>query len=101
MPASGAPGSILYGVNLVHERLTSDPPASYYAPELTQFPLRMSEYVWQSGDDPDPRPRKRNDDLLDADRYMHELLQQLPRPFRSQSIPITFIRRSRPARYLE
>ena len=61
----------------------------------------MNEYVWQSGDDPDPRPRKRNDDLLDADRYMHELLQQLPRPFRSQSIPITFNRRSRPARYLE
>ena len=101
VPASGAPGSILYGVNLVHERLACDPPASYYAPELTQFPLRMSEYVWQSGDDPDPRPRKRNDDLLDADRYMHELLQQLPRPFRSQSIPITFNRRSRPARYLE
>ena len=45
----------------------------------------MSEYVWQSGDDPDPRPRKRNDDLLDADRYMHELLQQLPRPFRTQT----------------
>ena len=101
VPASGAPGSILYGVNLVHERLACDPPASFYTPELTQFPLRMNEYVWQSGDDPDPRPRKRNDDLLDADRYMHELLQQLPRPFRSQSIPITFNRRSRPARYLE
>ena len=80
VPASGAPGSILYGVNLVHERLTSEPPYSFYTPELTQFPLRMGEYVWQSGDDPDPRPRKRNDDLLDADRYMHELLQQLPRP---------------------
>ncbi|MCY3733788.1 MAG: hypothetical protein OXG42_05865, partial [Chloroflexi bacterium] len=80
VPAAGNPGSVLYGLNLVHERVTSDPPTSFYMPELTQFPLRMGEYVWeQREDDPDPKPRKRNDDLLDADRYMHELLQQIPR----------------------
>ncbi|MDE2988444.1 MAG: phage terminase large subunit [Chloroflexota bacterium] len=102
VPASGTPGSILYGVNLVHERLTSEPPYSFYTPELTQFPLRMSEYVWQSGDDPDPRPRKRNDDLLDADRYMHELLQQLPRPFRTQTFRLFPEQpRRRARRYLE
>ena len=78
-PAAGGPGSVLYGINLVHERVASDPPTSFYVPELTQFPLRMSEYVWeQREDDPDPKPRKRNDDLLDADRYMHELLEQTP-----------------------
>ena len=80
VPAAGSPGSVLYGVNLVHERVASEPPTSFYMPDLTQFPLRMSEYVWeQREDDPDPKPRKRNDDLLDADRYMHELLQQVPR----------------------
>ncbi len=89
VPASGAPGSVLYGVNLVYEYLAADPPVSFYTPELTQFPLRMSEYVWQTGDDPDPRPRKRHDDLLDADRYMHELVQQLPRPFRPRRIKNT------------
>ncbi len=89
VPASGAPGSVLYGVNLVYEYLAADPPVSFYTPELTQFPLRMSEYVWQTGDDPDPKPRKRNDDLLDADRYMHELVQQLPRPFRPRRIKNT------------
>ena len=97
VPASGAPGSILYGVNLVHERLASEPPASFYVPELTQFPLRMSEYVWQSGDDPDPRPRKRNDDLLDADRYMHELLQQIPRSTRLPEVIIKHAPLGQPA----
>ncbi len=83
VPAAGNPGSVLYGVNLVHEPLAADPPASFYTENLTCFPKRMQEYVWQTGDDPDPKPRKRNDDLLDADRYMHELLQQVPRPARS------------------
>ena len=76
VPASGAPGSVIYGVSLVADRLTADPPTSYYTPELTKFPKRMTEYVWQTGDDPDPRPRKKNDDLLDADRYLHELAQK-------------------------
>ena len=97
VPASGTPGSVLYGVNLVYEYLAADPPVSFYTPELTQFPLRMSEYVWQSGDDPDPRPRKRHDDLLDADRYMHELLQQAPRPVRPHWINLDFPPFGRPA----
>ncbi|MDE2745068.1 MAG: phage terminase large subunit [Chloroflexota bacterium] len=101
VPASGAPGSILYGVNLVHERLASDPPRSFYLPELTQFPRRMSEYVWQSGDDPDPKPRKQNDDLIDADRYMHELLQQVPRPFRRRRVQIVQPPLGRDARWRE
>ena len=86
VPASGAPGSVLYGVSLVHDSLAADPPTSYYTPNLTQFPLRMSEYVWQTGDDPDPKPRKKHDDLLDADRYMHELFQQAPPPFKFDTI---------------
>ena len=77
-PAAGSPGSVAYGLSLVHDRLAADPPTSFYTSELTQFPLRMSEYVWQAGDDPDPRPRKKNDDLLDADRYLHELAAQRP-----------------------
>ena len=88
-PAAGSPGSVLYGVNLVHERVASEPPTSFYMPDLRQFPLRMSEYVWeQREDDPDPKPRKRNDDLLDADRYMHELLQQVPRTTKGPEIVI-------------
>ncbi|MCY4618570.1 MAG: phage terminase large subunit [Chloroflexi bacterium] len=80
VPAAGNPGSVLYGINLVHEPLAAEPPASFYTENLTSFPKRMQEYVWQTGDDPDPKPRKKNDDLLDADRYMHELLQQVPHP---------------------
>jgi len=101
LPAAGTPGSVLYGVNLVHERLASDPPTSFYLPKLTQFPRRMSEYVWQSGDDPDPKPRKQNDDLLDADRYMHELLQQVPRPFRRRQVQIVQPPLGRDARWRE
>ena len=89
VPAAGNPGSVLYGVNLVHERVASEPPTSFYMPDLTQFPLRMGEYVWeQREDDPDPKPRKRNDDLLDADRYMHEVLQQVPRSTKGPEIMI-------------
>ena len=79
---------MLYGVNLVHEPLAAEPPASFYIENLTSFPKRMQEYVWQTGDDPDPKPRKTNDDLLDADRYMHELLQQVPTPARRPGIRI-------------
>ena len=97
-PAAGTPGSVEYGIALVHDRLTADLPASYYTPDLTQFPLRMSEYVWQSNDDPDPKPRKKNDDLLDADRYMHELAQKASRPTRRVAIVTPYV--GRPAPYL-
>ncbi|MDE2966514.1 MAG: phage terminase large subunit [Chloroflexota bacterium] len=75
VPSRGGAGSVHYGLTLVADRLSADPPTSFYTPDLIQFPRRMSEYVWdQREDDPDPRPRKKNDDLLDADRYMHELI---------------------------
>ena len=99
VPASGAPGSVLYGVSLVHDRLAADPPTSFYTPNLTQFPKRIQEYVWQSGDDPNPKPRKRHDDLLDADRYMHELLQQVTARTRPPNFEIVFARRGRAARW--
>ena len=41
---------------------------------MSVFPSRMREYQWdQSATDHSPKPKKRNDDLVDADRYMHEL----------------------------
>ena len=81
-PSTGGPGSVNFGISLVHERFAHDPPTSFYTPNLTQFPKRVSEYVWAlSEDGAEPKPRKRNDDLLDADRYMHEHVQQAPRPF--------------------
>ena len=44
---------------------------------MQHFPKRILEYLWNHNDaDPEPKPRKRDDDLLDADRYMHELIQQ-------------------------
>ncbi|MCY3569401.1 MAG: hypothetical protein OXH38_12280 [Chloroflexi bacterium] len=62
----------------------------------------MSEYVWeQREDDPDPRPRKRNDDLLDADRYMHELVESIPRPVRPGSIRLPQFQYGRVARWSE
>ena len=102
VPAAGNPGSVLYGINLVHEPLAADPPASFYTENLTSFPKRTQEYVWQTGDDPDPKPRKRNDDLLDADRYMHELLQQVRTPARSTAhLQIVAKPRGRDARWRE
>ncbi len=80
VPSQGGPGSVNYGIALVHDRLAQDPPTSFYTPNLTLFPKRISEYVWDHReDDPDPKPRKRYDDLLDADRYMHELIEQSTR----------------------
>ena len=78
-PSAGGPGSVNYGISLVHDGFADDPPSSFYIPQLTQFPKRVGEYVWEHRqDDPDPKPRKRHDDLLDADRYMHELLARIP-----------------------
>ena len=74
MPSKGGPDSVNWGIALVQQRLNGDPPSSYYAPSMSAFPVRMREYQWdQSTTDHSPRPKKRNDDLVDADRYMHEL----------------------------
>ena len=87
-PSQGGPGSVNYGISIVHDRLAHEPPTAFYAPYLKQFEKRISEYVWEHReDDPDPRPRKRHDDLLDADRYMHELLQMSPPQPLNQSLP--------------
>ena len=76
-PSKGGPDSVNWGVSLVQQRLNGDPPSAYYSASMSQFPERMLDYHWdQTGSGPAdhaPRPVKRNDDLLDADRYMHEL----------------------------
>ncbi len=77
-PSRGGPGSVHQGIGLVQERLSNDPPTSFYTPELVQFPRRMREYQWRDPRAANPQPRDRDDDLLDADRYCHELAQ--PRP---------------------
>ncbi|MXX81832.1 MAG: hypothetical protein F4Y69_12515 [Chloroflexi bacterium] len=77
VPSKGGPDSVSWGISLVQQRLNGDPPSSYYTPGMTQFAARIREYQWdRSAPDHAPRPLKRNDDLLDADRYMHELVVQ-------------------------
>jgi len=56
-------------------------PGSFYIPELTTWEEDMRQYQWPPSDDgvdtpANRKPVKRNDDLLDADRYMHEPLDQ-------------------------
>ncbi|MDE2892283.1 MAG: phage terminase large subunit [Chloroflexota bacterium] len=75
----GGEGSVSWGISLVQEGLAAEPPRSFYTANLRRFPGRMREYRWESNAGGNPKPVKRNDDLLDADRYMHELLQQVPR----------------------
>ncbi len=78
-PSRGGPDSVSWGISLVQQRLNGDPPSSYCTPGMIQFPLRMREYQWdRSAPEHAPRPRKRNDDLLDADRYMHEFSLSMP-----------------------
>ena len=77
-PSHGGPHSVNAGIELVQRRLRwaeNGQPRSYYTPSLRQFPERMLEYRWTShseNDSPIPRPAKQRDDLMDADRYMHE-----------------------------
>ncbi len=80
VPSKGGPDSVNWGIALVQQRLNGDPPSAYYTPAMDKFPGRMREYQWdQSTTDQSPKPKKRNDDLLDADRYMHEIATQQPR----------------------
>ncbi len=73
-PSRGGPDSVSWGISLVQQRLNGDPPSSYYTPPMSQFPRRMREYHWDERPrDGAPRPSKVDDDLVDADRYMHEL----------------------------
>ena len=95
-PSRGDSGSVEWGIGLVSERLAGDAPMSYYAPTLTQFPLRMREYQWERPDDAQPQPKKRNDDLLDADRYCHELAVRQPVTFSQVEIVTPVRGRSAP-----
>ncbi len=78
VPSRGGEGSVNWGISLVQERLAADPPRSYYVPQLVRFPERMREYRWNLREGGEPKPVKRRDDLLDADRYLHELAQEKP-----------------------
>ena len=90
LPSKGGPDSVNWGISLVQQRLNGDPPSGYYTPTMANFPTRMREYQWSQesgtsesadGSSPQsPKPRKRNDDLMDADRYMHELTVRKPGP---------------------
>lgn len=82
-PSKGGPKSVEWGISMVGRRLDTDAsgfPGSFYLPSLEKFPERMRAYRYKedSGDDNKPvqrDPIKRNDDLVDADRYMHENLE--------------------------
>lgn len=98
VPSKGGPDSVNWGISLVQQRLSADPPKSFYAPTMERFPERMREYQWtRTRTDQSPKPRKRNDDLIDADRYMHELA--VPRPRRRRPILIVAPPPGRPARW--
>ena len=76
-PSRGGPDSVNWGIALVQQRLNGDPPSSYYSPTMTRFPQRMREYQWdRKTTEHTPKPKKQHDDLVDADRYMHELANQ-------------------------
>lgn len=100
VPSKGGPDSVNWGISLVQQRLSQDPPGSYYTPSMNRFPERMREYQWdlKSGEQ-SPKPKKVNDDLLDADRYMHELT--ILKPFRIGTAVITTGPRGQIARYLD
>ncbi len=78
-PSQGGPGSVHVGIALVQQLLDPQNPRSFYIPSLTQFPLRMRDYRWSQRHDHNPEPHRKNDDLLDADRYLHELANLSPR----------------------
>ena len=90
LPSKGGPDSVNWGISLVQQRLNGDPPSGYYTATMANFPIRMREYQWSQesgtsesadGSSPQsPKPSKRNDDLMDADRYMHELTVRKPGP---------------------
>ena len=79
-PSQGGPDSVNWGISLVQQRLDAEPPTSYYTPTMSAFPRRMLDYQWeQDGGERGPKPKKRGDDLVDADRYMHELAAGRPK----------------------
>lgn len=82
MPSKGGRGSVKWGIGLVSNRLNVDEtgkPGSYYLPGMYQFVDAMRRYAWPEpveGQPPPTTPIKVDDDLVDADRYMHELVDR-------------------------
>ena len=77
--STAGPHTVIAGINLVQRRLNAEPggarPQSYYTPEMRRFPERMFAYRWRPPSENEgqiPQPHKQDDDLMDADRYMHE-----------------------------
>ena len=76
--SDGGAGSVARGISLVQSRLRpreDGRPGSWYLSSLDKFPQRMREYAWQPPNEHhgfSPQPAKDGDDLMDADRYMHE-----------------------------
>lgn len=100
--SNGGPYSVIAGVNLVQRRLRGGEsgqsgqsgggggPRSYYTPDMRSFPERMFAYRWLSASETEgrvPQPKKQDDDLMDADRYMHEEADQPERP-RASAVPL-------------
>ena len=86
--SKGGPHSVRWGIRLVAERLAerNGTPGSYYLPYnpttglgCKAFPEAMERYRWPDTDGtkaPPTTPLKVDDDLVDADRYMHEAVDQ-------------------------
>lgn len=95
VPSQGGRGSVKWGIGLVSNRLNVDEsgnPGSYYMPWMQNFADAMRRYMWPEINEGEPAPStplKVNDDLVDADRYMHEVAEKYmgdPQPL-AASIP--------------
>ncbi len=96
-PSKGGAGSVRWGIGLVANRLNPDHsgiPGSFYLPHMQNFREAMIRYRWPEWDESGPPPTtplKVDDDLVDADRYMHELLPTTfgpPEQFLDQIAPV-------------
>ena len=72
--SQGGPDSVSWGISLVQQRLNEEPPSSYYTATMAVFAERMLDYHWEPSEgEQGATPSDWRDDLVDADRYMHEL----------------------------
>ncbi len=86
LPSHGGPGSVNVGIGLVQARLGIDAmgnPGSFYTAECGAWLDEAFAYRWADApEDPGKtvpkEPIKRNDDLMDADRYMAEEVDGFP-----------------------
>jgi len=87
LPAYRAPGSVLMGINAVARRLegTGGDPGSFYDPRhIERWAWEMERYRWMpprfEGAPVQREPIEVDDDLIDADRYLHEAIDATPGP---------------------